>query len=75
MYEVVRHLRSKARRNMPHVKVAVVYFRPQRRRFLVGPDYYLHKTSAEPIFPHRLTAMSAEEIRSLDTEIHEILFS
>jgi hypothetical protein len=41
----------------------------------VGPDYYLHETSAELVFPHRLTAMSAEEIRSVDAEMYEILFS
>jgi hypoxanthine phosphoribosyltransferase len=74
MYEVVQHLRSKARRNMPEVKVAVVYYRPERRRFLVGPDYYLHEATARPIFPHRLTAMSASEIRAVDAEMHEVLF-
>ncbi len=74
MYEVVQHLRSKARRNMPDVKVAVVYYRPERRRFLIGPDYYLHETTAQPIFPHRLTAMSAAEMREIDAEMHEVVF-
>jgi hypoxanthine phosphoribosyltransferase len=75
MYEVIQHLRAKARRNTPDVKVAVVYYRPHRRRFLVGPDYYLHETVAEPVFPHRLSAMSEAEIREVDAAMHEILFS
>lgn len=75
MYEVVQYLRRKARRNTPEVRVAVVYFRPHRRRFLVGPDYYLHEIDAQPVFPHRLTAMSEAEIAAADPEMHEILFS
>ncbi|MFQ5744415.1 MAG: phosphoribosyltransferase [Acidobacteriota bacterium] len=75
MYEVIRYLRRKARRNTPEVRVAVVYYRPDRRRFLVGPHYYLHETRTMPIFPHRLTALTPEEIRAADPEIYEVLFS
>lgn len=75
IYEVVRFLRRKARRNTPEVRVAVVYYRPQRRRFVVGPHYYLHETEARPVFPHRLTAMTGDEIRDSDPEMYEILFS
>lgn len=74
MYEVIRHLRSRARRNTPHVRVAAVYFRPENRQFLVGPDYHLHVTSALPLFPHRLTGMSPEEIRRSDPELWEIIY-
>lgn len=75
MYEVVRFLRRKARRNTPEVRVAVAYFRRHCRRFLFGPHYYLHETRERPVFPHQLTAMKPEEIRSSDPELYEILFS
>ena len=73
--EVLRYLRRKARRNTPEVRVAVVYYRPVCRRFLVGPDYYLHETSARPVFPDRLAERTEEEILAADSELHDTLYS
>ena len=75
IHEVLRYLRHKARQNAPEVRVAVVYYRPVRRRFLVGPDYYLHETSARPVFPHRLAERTEEEILAADSELHDTLYS
>lgn len=75
IYEVVRHLRHKARRNTPEVRVAVVYYRPRRRRFLVGPDYYLHEVESPPLLPDRITELREDEIHALDPELHEALYS
>lgn len=75
MYEVTRHLRREAGPDTPEVRIAVVYSRPHRRRYLQGPHYCLHRTAALPIFPHRLTAMNPEEIRAAEPDLYEILFS
>lgn len=75
IYEVVRHLRRKARRNAPEVRVAVVYYRPGHRRFLVGPDYYLHETEARPVFPDRLTQVTDAELREKDPQLYEVLYA
>ncbi len=74
IYEVVSYLRRKARRNAPEVRVATVYFRPGRRRFLVGPDYYLHEVEDPPLLPDRLSELSEDEVRSLDPELYEPLY-
>lgn len=75
IYEVTEYLQRRARRNMPEVRVAAVYYRPARRRFLVGPHYHLHGVDRLPVFPHRLTGMSEGEIRDRDPELHDLLFS
>jgi hypoxanthine phosphoribosyltransferase len=74
VYEVIRHLRQKARRNAPEVRVAAVYYRPQARRFLVGPDYYLHEVDTPPLLPYRLTELTQEQARELSPELHEALY-
>lgn len=74
VYEVVRHLRRAARRNAPEVRVATVYFRPARRRFLVGPDYYLHEVDEPPVLPYRLTELSEADALSLSPELHRALY-
>ena len=74
IYEVVSYLRRKARRNAPEVRVATVYFRPAGRRFLVGPDYYLHEVEDPPLLPDRLSELSEDEVRALDPELYEPLY-
>jgi len=73
IYEVVRYLRQKARRNTPEVRVAVVYYRAHRRRFGVGPDYYLHEVEARPLPPYRMTQLSDEELGAIDPELQRAL--
>lgn len=73
-YEVVRHLERRARRNTPEVRVAAVYFRPRHRRFLVGPDYWLHEVDERPHFPHGFSRLSGDEIRDSDEDLHRLLF-
>ena len=74
IYEVVRYLRQKARRNAPEVRVATVYYRPQQRRFLVGPDYYLHEVDEPPLLPYRLTQFSEDDALAISPELHEALY-
>jgi len=74
IYEVVRYLRRHARRNAPEVRVAVVYYRPALRRFLVGPHYHLHAIEARPVFPDRPTRMTEAEVRRLGGDLYEVLY-
>ena len=69
MYEVSEYLRGRARRNTPEIRVATVYFRPTRRRFLVGPHYYLHECEEAPVFPHRFRDMPREQLEQSDPEL------
>jgi len=69
MFEVTEYLRRRARRNMPEIRVATVYYRPAHRSFLVGPHYYLHETEQIPIFPHRLTELDRGRVQNWDPEL------
>jgi hypothetical protein len=74
VFEVVEHLRKRARRNTPVIKVASVYFRPSRQKFLVGPDYWLHEVEQAPVFPHELSAMNPEQVAATDPDLHEAIW-
>jgi hypoxanthine phosphoribosyltransferase len=74
VYEVISHLHRKARRNAPEVRVATVYYRPTTRRFLVGPDYYLHEVDTQPLLPYRLTELTEGDARAISPELAEALF-
>lgn len=61
---IIERLREKCRRNTPEViKVATVYYKPERNVTKITPDYFLHETDDWLVFPHELQGLSPEEIQ------------
>jgi uncharacterized protein len=57
-------LTARCRDDIPaEVKVATVYFKPQRNETDRTPDFFVRETSDWLVFPHELTGLSVEEIR------------
>lgn len=60
---ILEKLRARCRRNMPEVvKIATVYFKPERNVSDLVPDYYVHETDEWLVFPHELHGLTVEEI-------------
>ena len=61
---IIKTLREKCRRNTPDdIKVATVYYKPNRNATSRVPDFYLHETDEWTVFPHEMDGLSVEEIR------------
>ena len=45
------------------IRIATLYYKPQRNTTKRIPDFYLHETDKWTVFPHELDGLSAEEIR------------
>jgi hypoxanthine phosphoribosyltransferase len=61
---IITHLKEKCRRNTPEViKIATVFYKPERNVTKLTPDFYCHETDDWLVFPHELTDMSVEEIK------------
>jgi hypoxanthine phosphoribosyltransferase len=51
------------RRNLPQqIRIASVYFKPQRNRSSLVPDYYVRATDQWLVFPHEVNGLTREEI-------------
>jgi len=60
---VIAELKRRCRRNLPQkIRIATVYYKPQRRRTALAPDYFVHETSQWLVFPHELQGLTREEI-------------
>jgi hypoxanthine phosphoribosyltransferase len=60
---VIEELRRRCRRNLPEkIRIATVYYKPQRRRSALLPDYYIHETDHWLVFPHEIQGLTREEI-------------
>ena len=60
---VIEELRRRCRRNLPEkIRIATVYYKPERRRSALTPDFYVHETSRWLVFPHEIQGLTREEI-------------
>lgn len=64
MQEVVRTIERRARKNTPTIKIATVYYKPTKNKTDRIPDFYVHETDQWLVFPHELSGLTEDEIRS-----------
>lgn len=60
---VIAELRRRCRRNLAaEIRIATVYYKPDRNRSSLKPDYYVRATNGWLVFPHELQGLTREEI-------------
>lgn len=60
----IARIRELSRRNTPHdIRTATVYYKPNKRKVDLVPNYYVHKTDEWLVFPHEICGLTEEEIR------------
>ena len=60
---VLERISVLSRRNAPEIiRVATVYYKPNKRRVDLVPDYYIHETDNWLVFPHELEGLTREEV-------------
>ena len=60
---VVDELERSCRRNLPEkIRIATVYYKPERNRSSLVPDYYVRSTNNWLVFPHEVQGLTREEI-------------
>ncbi len=72
---VVDKIRAKAGDKAPlSIKIACPWFKPERNKTHITPDFFIHTTDTWLVFPHELKELSLQEIRdNKGIEIAEIL--
>lgn len=63
MVAIVEEVRRRARRNAPEIRVATVYYKPERNETDMVPDYHVVEDNRWIVFPHELEDLDEEEIR------------
>lgn len=60
---VLDAMKEKLRDNLPQdIRVATVYFKPEKNQTDKNPDYYVHESNEWIVFPHELAGLTKEEI-------------
>jgi len=67
--QVVRDLRAACKKNMPELRIAAPWFKPDSNETDRVPDYFVHETDRWLVFPHELDGLSLEEIAANKPEL------
>jgi hypoxanthine phosphoribosyltransferase len=60
---VIETLKRRCRRNLPDkIRIATVYYKPERNRSALVPDYYVRATNNWLVFPHEVQGLTRQEI-------------
>ncbi len=70
--ELIAQLKTQCSSLPEDIRLATVYYKPERS--LVGrvPDYYLYETDSWLVFPHELEGLSREELQNEKPQIESI---
>ena len=71
---VIKELSRRARLNTPkEIRIAVPYFKPERNKTNLTPDFYVHEVDSWLKFPHSLEGLTIEEVQSHRPDLYEII--
>ena len=71
---IIGELQRLTRRNLPHdIRIATVWFKPERNVTELTPDYYVHKTDQWLVFPHELEGLSDAEVADAKPGIADLV--
>ena len=71
---LIETLKQKCRNNMPtDIRVAVPWYKPEKKETRRVPDYFLHTTDKWLKFPFSLEGLTVDEIRQNRPAIYEII--
>ncbi len=75
---LIEQIKTQMRLNTPKdIRVACPWFKPKNAKVDIVPDYYVHASEDWLVFPHELSGLTQQEIKSGKQDlsnIHDILF-
>jgi hypoxanthine phosphoribosyltransferase len=70
---LINQVHALMRLNAPKdIRIATPWFKPSNNKTDLVPDYFVHESQDWLVFPHELSGLTQEEIRSGKTELSEI---
>jgi uncharacterized protein len=71
---LLAELKLKMRDSMPRqVRIATPWYKPRNNRTSLAPDHYLHETDAWLVFPHEISGLTYDEIKSGKTDLAPVI--
>jgi uncharacterized protein len=71
--QTIKDLHAGCKKNLPEIRIAMPYYKPNNNKTERIPDYYLHETDQWLVFPHELDGLSIEEIASNKPELADMM--
>ncbi len=63
-----------SRKNMPQdIRIATPWYKPDNNIVSITPDYYLYETDEWLVFPHEISGLTEEEIRTGKKDLDKVM--
>ncbi|SET51507.1 phosphoribosyltransferase [Thalassotalea agarivorans] len=70
---LIKQLKKLMRNNMPKdVRIACPWYKPKNSKVDIKPDYYVHSSEEWLVFPHELSGLTDEELKSGKQDLKNI---
>ncbi len=69
MDTVIEELDRKMRKNLPQIRLATLFYKPEKNVTTRKPDFYIHETDKWLVFPHELKDLTLDQIKQGKGEI------
>ncbi len=71
---LIREIKKQSRLNTPaDIRVACTWYKPNKRKVEIIPDYYIHESDEWLVFPHELDGLTREEIAEGKKDLERII--
>jgi len=71
---LINQIKQQMRLNMPKdVRIACPWYKPKNSKVDIKPDYFIHESEAWLVFPHELSGLTADEIKSGKSDLRNIM--
>ncbi len=71
---LIREIKKQSRLNAPaDIRVACTWYKPNKRKVEIIPDYYIHESNEWLVFPHELDGLTREEIAEGKKDLERII--
>ncbi len=71
---LINQIKQQMRLNMPKdVRIACPWYKPKNSKVDIKPDYFIHESEAWLVFPHELSGLTADEIKSGKSDLTNIM--
>ncbi len=71
---LIREIKKQSRLNTPaDIRVACTWYKPNKRKVEIIPDYYIHESNEWLVFPHELDGLTRQEIAEGKKDLERII--
>jgi hypothetical protein len=73
MNSLYNTIKQTKKNNMPQIKIATIFYKPEQNKTELKPDYYIEETDKWVVYPHEITDLTENEIKKYKPHLYKYI--